>query len=197
MPARLVSIIGPPASGKTTLAEWLAQALPARLLREDYAGNPFLEAYYLGDESLALPAQLYFLFSRAGQLSRRRWPDSGWVVSDYGFCQDAVYAARNLTGSDAETYARLALQAGRAVHPPELVLHLDAGPELLLERISLRARRHEMGFTGEFLNELRRAYAEVAAALPCAVETIPVDRRDLRQPAVRDRLLERLREALG
>ena len=42
MAATLISIIGPPASGKTTLAESLCADLEAELVREDYAGNAFL-----------------------------------------------------------------------------------------------------------------------------------------------------------
>ncbi|RKY23662.1 MAG: deoxynucleoside kinase, partial [Planctomycetota bacterium] len=41
MAAKLISIIGPVAVGKTTLAECLAAQLPAEILYEDYAGNPF------------------------------------------------------------------------------------------------------------------------------------------------------------
>ena len=77
MAAALISIIGPPASGKTTMAHWLAEALPGRLILEDYAGNPFLPGSYQGREELALPAQLYFLFSRVSQLNREAWAGQG------------------------------------------------------------------------------------------------------------------------
>ena len=68
MSAALISIIGPPAVGKTTLAALLAAKLPAELIREDYAGNPFLADSYAGSEQARLPGQLYFLLSRVGQL---------------------------------------------------------------------------------------------------------------------------------
>ncbi len=196
MSAALVSIIGPPGSGKTTAAEWLCGALPARLLREDYAGNPFLAEAYLGRSELALPAQLYFLFSRVSQLSRQTWPREGLAVSDYGFCQDAIYAAGNLSGPDLATYRRLAEPAASMVKPPDLLVHLDAKAEVLLERIALRGRRHEAVFTAEFLNRLRRAYEGVCQNGRCPVVHVEVASTDLLAAGPRQVLLERIREAL-
>jgi len=195
MPATLISIIGPPAAGKTTLAEHLAAELPAELLREDYAGNPFLEPFYLGRADLALPAQLYFLFSRAGQLSRARWPGEGTVISDYGFCQDAIYAGRGLTGDERATYDRLAAAAARRVKAPDAVVHLDGPEGLLLERIARRGRRHEADFDAGFLAEMRRSYEAASAAMTCPVVRIDVARTDLSDAGVRAGLTSRLREA--
>ena len=116
MAAPLVSIIGPPAAGKTTTAEWLAKVMPGRLIREDYDGNPFLASFYLGSRELALASQLYFLFSRVGQLELADWPDAGAAVSDYGFCHDRIYAEQTLTEADLAIYRRLSAQAAGGAH---------------------------------------------------------------------------------
>ena len=92
MSAKLVSIIGPVASGKTLLAEKLSAELPAGLIREDYAGNPFLADSWAGQDDKLLAGQLYFLMSRVKQLALSAWPDDGTFVSDYGFCQDRIFA---------------------------------------------------------------------------------------------------------
>jgi deoxyadenosine/deoxycytidine kinase len=70
MAAKLISIIGPVAVGKTTLAEALARELPGDVLYEDYASNPFLAESFTTQAELMLPSQLYFLLSRVRQLSR-------------------------------------------------------------------------------------------------------------------------------
>lgn len=196
MSAALISIIGAPGAGKTTMAEWLAEALPSRMIREDYAGNPFLEESYLGRGDLALPAQLYFLFSRISQLSLAGWPASGVFVSDYGFCQDAVYAAHNLHREDLAVYHRLAEPADKLVKPVDVLVYLDGSAPVLLERIACRGRRHERVFTAEFLNAIRDAYREIARAGGCPVVAIDVGAVDLQQAGTRARLLRQIRELL-
>lgn len=197
MTAPLVSIIGPPASGKTTLAKLLAEELHARLILEDYQGNPFLSGSFLGQSELALPAQLYFLFSRLGQLARASWPGEGACVSDYGFCQDALYAARRLGGGDLAVYNRLSAQAQRLVTCPRLVIHLDGPEELLLERIARRGREYETAFTAEFLGWMRNRYRQVIGELSCPVLDVDVSQVDLRQDAQRQRLFGQVREILA
>lgn len=196
MSGPLVSIIGPPASGKTTTAEWLARALPARLIREDYAGNPFLAEAYLGRSDLALPAQLHFLFSRVWQLNRQSWPAEGTTVTDYGFCQDAVYAARNLSGEALAVYRGLLEPAETMVKRPDVLVHLDAPAGVLLERIARRGRRHERVFTAEFIDALRGAYEQAAAQSRCPVVRIDAGAVDLFGDDAREKLLRRIREAL-
>ena len=120
MPAKLVSLIGPPAAGKTTLAEALAAEAGARLVREDYAGNPFLASSYVGPDSARLPSQLYFLLSRVAQLSRSGWDAAGLIVSDYGFCQDDVFARLRLDDGDYRAYRQVLARCEPLVQPPEM-----------------------------------------------------------------------------
>jgi len=195
--AALISIIGPPAVGKTTLAESLAGRLPARLLREDYAGNPFLAASYMGQAELALPAQLHFLFSRITQLRVGDWPEDGTAVSDYGFCQDAIYAAGNLTGADLAVYHRLARPAAKVVKTPDVLIHLDGPERLLLERIARRGRPHEATFDERFLRRLRGQYEAAAASAKCPVLAVDVDKVNLMDVTACENLLARVREAMG
>ena len=181
---RLISIIGPPAVGKTTLGESLAAQLPAKLIREDYAGNPFLADAYAGLSEAALPAQLYYLMSRIQQLSRSQLPREGLVVSDYGFCQDRIYARRQLSGEDWALYDGLARRLEALVHPPELMLYLDASPETLLRRIALRGRDFEKVIDKTFLESMRRAYNEFVAHADCEVTRIDSEAVDLRDARV-------------
>jgi deoxyadenosine/deoxycytidine kinase len=191
----LVSIIGPPAAGKTTLAEHLAAELPAELIREDYAGNPFLLEAYSGVAGARLPSQLYFLMSRVGQLSLLGWPESGLRVSDYGFCQDRLFARATLSAEDWPVYERAADRLGRLVKPPHVLIHLDADEATLLARMAASARAHERFIAADFLSALRRSYTEAAQQADCPV--LRVDgAMDLRQPARRAPLIEQIHSAL-
>ncbi len=196
MGAVLISIIGPPASGKTTVAEWLAGTLPARIVREDYAGNPFLADFFLGRADFALPAQLCFLFSRLNQLNSAALADGETVVSDYGFCQDAVYAAGNLSKGDLSVYHRLAGPVGKMVKQPDVLIHLDGSEDMLLERIACRGRRYETTFTADFLARMRRSYQDISAGADCPVINIDAGEVDLLEKSSRAELLRKVREVL-
>lgn len=196
MSAGLISIIGPPAAGKTTLAERLVERLPAELIREDYAGNPFLADAYAGLKEARLPGQLVFLLSRVGQLRRADWPAKGLFVSDYGFCQDRLFARVHLSGDEMTVYDQVARRVEGMVQPPDALIYLDAGEETLLERIARRGRRFEATITREFLSAMRRAYNEAAAAADCPVIRLDGEREDFRNGRLLENLMARIRERL-
>ena len=192
MSAALVSVIGPPAVGKTTLAEHLAAELPARLLREDYEGNPFLAESYLGRTEARLPAQLYYLMSRTSQLSRLGWPAEGLAVSDYGFCQDRIFARMRLDAREWAVYEQVAACVEALVRAPDVLICLDASEATLLARIARRGRAFETAMTEDFLAAMRRAYRAEARAASCAVIEVDCDRVDVRDAAWRSGLAERI-----
>ncbi|HHH75511.1 MAG TPA: hypothetical protein ENL03_00635, partial [Phycisphaerae bacterium] len=180
--ARLVSIIGPPAAGKTTLAEGLAGELDADVLYEDYQGNPFIADSYLGLSAADLPCQLYFLLSRAKQLATAAWPTDGIVVADYGFCQDAIYAGTFLAGSDMQAYNHSASRIATLLKRPDLLISLDCPEQVLLDRIARRGRGYEKAMTREFISQMRQAYRnlDLAAEARCVMK-IDCEAMDFRQ----------------
>jgi len=196
MGARLISIIGPVAVGKTTLAEYLSRALPARIFREDYEGNPFLAESFCGEETLALPSQLHFLFMRVRQLAVGTWPSDGLVVTDYGFCQDRLYAKIKLRKDDMETYEQLRRQVEGLVAPPSVVIHLDAPVETLLRRIQARGRPFEAAYDADYLERLRQAHFDVALPPDCRKISINCETVDLLDAGCREHIVEQIREAL-
>ncbi|MFW6065247.1 MAG: deoxynucleoside kinase [Planctomycetota bacterium] len=191
MTAPLVSIIGPPAVGKTTLAELLAEALSARLVREDYRGNPFLTDASAGKPQARLPAQLYFLISRASQLSIML-PHKQTEVSDYGFCQDRIYARELLCQRDYRLYEKLAARVEKLVRPPDLLVHLDASEDELLRRIQSRGRAFERTMTRDFLARMRNDYNELTGAIDCEVVHIDTESSDPREPGTVRKLADRV-----
>jgi deoxyadenosine/deoxycytidine kinase len=193
----LISVIGPPAVGKTTLAERLAAELSAELLREDYAGNPFLADAYGGVAQARLPSQLYFLMSRVGQLSLLAWPAGGVRVTDYGFCQDRIFARATLSEDDWKVYERTAVHLGRLIKPPDVLIHLDADEATLLARMAARGRPHERFITAEFLSAMRRSYSQASEQVDCRVLRADAGRTDLRTAAACAPLVEQVRSALG
>ena len=196
MTAPLVSIIGPPAVGKTTLAELLADEWPARLIREDFQGNPFLAESYSGRETARLPAQLYYLMSRVSQLSQLTWPADGLVVTDYGFCQDRLFAQLRLSADEFALYRQVAGRLEPLVRPPTVLVRLDAAAETLLDRIARRGREFEKTMTAEFLTAMLDACRRVTGEADCAVIGVDCDEVDLLNASARSAVAERIRQCL-
>ena len=61
---RYIAIEGPIGVGKSSLAKILAQKYASRLVKEEVAGNPFLERFYENPRKFAFQTQLFFLLSR-------------------------------------------------------------------------------------------------------------------------------------
>ncbi len=197
MSAALVSVIGPPAVGKTTLADLLASELSATVLHEDWQGNPFLADSYAGDASMRLPGQMFFLLSRVTQLAATSWPEEGVVVSDYGFCQDRIFARQRLGREEFEAYEAVARRLARIVKPPDLLLHLDASVETLLARLARRGRDFERVMDEEFLQAMRAEYAHASLDALCPVIDFDCDAADFREASVLASLAARVRGELG
>lgn len=197
MSAILVSIIGPPAVGKTTLAGLLCEDMSATLIREDWEGNPFLAASYAGDASTRLPGQMHFLMSRVRQLAATTWPDDGLFVSDYGFCQDRIYARQRLGREEFEAYDAVARRLARVVQPPDVLIHLDAPEEMLLARLAARGRDFERVMDEEFVSAMRAEYVKAALEALCPVIEFDCEAEDFREADVRAGLVERIRKEVG
>ena len=196
MSATLISIIGPVGCGKTTLAANLARVLGGECIREAFASNPFLAGACRGQAEARLPAQLYFLLSRAGQLAASEWPAGGLFVSDYGFCQDRLFAKTKLSPDEFALYEPIHERLAANVHPPALLILLDAPEAELLRRIAARGRDFEQAITGEFLRDQRTAYRDLAAAATCPVMRVENHVTDLREPAALAALAEEVRRML-
>jgi deoxyadenosine/deoxycytidine kinase len=195
--ASLVTILGPPASGKTTLARQLAVLLGGELILEDYQSNPFLHEAYLGGNQADLPCQMYFLMSRARQLSRSTFPAEGRVVSDYDFCMDAVYARIRLRGRDWQTYQQVHARVEPLVRRADVLIRLDIGVQQLLGRIAVRGRDHERGITAGFLHALIESYDRMDLSA-CAGRVLRVDSEslDLRCRAACEPIARQVRQVL-
>ncbi|MFP4353882.1 MAG: deoxynucleoside kinase [Phycisphaerae bacterium] len=182
MSSRLVTIVGAPASGKTTLAGQLAHLLGAGRIAEDFLSNPFLDEAYLGRGAADLPCQIDFLISRARQLARSIFPAEGIWVADYDFCMDAVYARTRLTGQDWQTYQQVHARIAPLIRPADVLIHLQVPVDALVQRIGLRGRDHERAIGPEFLTSLTRAYDNMdLASLAGAVLTVDAQACDLRR----------------
>jgi deoxyadenosine/deoxycytidine kinase len=160
-PQRFIVVEGPIGVGKTTLAVKLAATLDAELVLERADDNPFLERFYRNPRAGALPAQLYFLFQRAQQLSALKQQDlfAPRRVADYLIDKDRLFAGVTLDAEELHLYEQICEQLALEAPQPDLVVYLQAPVDVLLARINRRGIRYEQSIERAYLERLNAAYA--------------------------------------
>jgi deoxyadenosine/deoxycytidine kinase len=173
---RHVAVEGVVGAGKTLLALRLARWLDAESLLERAADNPFLERFYGDREGYAFQTQLFFLFQRLAQVRQLAQPGmfAHCVVSDFTFAKDAIFARVNLSDEEYHHYAQMHARLAPQLPQPDLVIWLQAGPQVLLERIRKRGLAMEQRIDESYLRSLCAAYAAHFRA-PAASALLVVD----------------------
>ncbi|WP_347556774.1 deoxynucleoside kinase [Robbsia sp. KACC 23696] len=82
----------------------------------------------------------------------------GPVISDFLLEKDALYAELNLDADEFALYQRLAAQLPSAAPVPDLVIYLQASPEVLFARIQKRGSGVELQMSDAYLRALCDAY---------------------------------------
>lgn len=148
--------------GKTTLAQILAERLGGRLVAESAEENPFLRAFHQDRRKHAFQAQIFFLLSRFQQQQALFQQDlfSQSTVSDYLFARDRIFASLALAPEELALYERLYELLGPRVVKPDLVVYLQARPDVLLSRVRRRGRDFERSIDAGWLEALAKAFNE-------------------------------------
>ena len=154
-----VSVDGPIGVGKTTLVEMLARRFEGVKILED-VDNPFLGDFYQDRPGAAFQTELYFLLSRYKQqqeITQRELFDR-FLVSDYTFQKNRIFAYLNLSDDELMLFDKLYALLEPQVPVPDLVLYLVADVETCMERIRRRSRNVEKTISEEYIAELIDAY---------------------------------------
>ena len=159
---RYIVVEGPIGVGKTSLAKSLAAEFHARSVFEKVEENPFLTKFYEDRESYAFQAQIFFLLSRYQQQRELIQQDlfNQNAVSDYLFAKDRIFATLNLSSEEITLYKQLYQLLDPRVPKPDLVVYLQARPDVLYKRVKKRDKEFDREITPEYLTEVARAYNE-------------------------------------
>ena len=155
-----IAIEGAIGAGKTSLAKILAEKMEARLILEETEENPFLSDFYKDKERYAFQTQIFFLLSRYRQQMDLFATDlfQKKVISDYFFDKDRIFASVTLGPDEFYLYERLLSILEKDIPKPDLVIYLQANPEVLLKRIKNRGRAYEKDIDSEYIKTLNEAY---------------------------------------
>ncbi len=156
---RYIAVEGPIRVGKSTLSSILGERLNAQRVT-DPEQNSFLRAFYEGDAGAAFQAQFTFLVRRFEQLRELDLaaPSQKVVVSDFIFEKDKLFACLNLSDQELDTYNRYYNYFREQLPTPDLVIYLQATPEVLKKRLKKKNAPGEKAISEEYLEEVVKAY---------------------------------------
>ena len=158
-PPRHIVVEGPIRVGKSTLARELAEQLHARRIF-DAEDNPFLTDFYDEKPGAAFSSQMYFLYERHRRLLEARPEENSAapIVSDFLFEKDKIFAYLNLDNEELKLYDRYFEMLAPSVPQPDLVIYLQAKPEVLRKRVSKKADPAETQISPEYVEAVANAY---------------------------------------
>ncbi|MGH9690855.1 MAG: deoxynucleoside kinase [Candidatus Acidiferrales bacterium] len=193
---RYIAIEGPIRVGKSTLARALAEQMHARRIF-DCEDNPFLPNFYDERPGAAFTAQMYFLCARHRQLIEIETEDMvAPIVSDFLFEKDKIFAYINLDNEELKLYEKYFDMLVPSVRAPDLVIYLQATPEVLRKRVSKKGDPAEAKISSEYLETVASAYEHFffrySASNLLVVDTSEID--FVERNADLQELLRRLRQ---
>jgi deoxyadenosine/deoxycytidine kinase len=156
---RYIAVEGPIRVGKSTLAGILADRLNAQRVT-DPEQNSFLSSFYEGNPGAAFQAQFTFLIRRFEQLQALDLGSQSQrvIISDFIFEKDKIFACLNLTDQELDTYNRYYNYFREQLPTPDLVIYLQATPEVLKKRLRKKNAAAEKAISEEYLEEVIKAY---------------------------------------
>jgi deoxyadenosine/deoxycytidine kinase len=157
---RYIVIEGPIGVGKTSLAMLLAKEFNARCILEKPEENPFLPHFYQDRKKYAFQTQIFFLLNRFQQQKEISQLDlfNQITLCDYLFAKDRIFASLNLDNHELALYEQIFQLLNGQIPSPDLVIFLQARPEVLLHRIKSRNVTYEKEIDLEYLKMLTEGY---------------------------------------
>ena len=155
-----IAVEGVIGAGKTSLAKRIKERLNSKLLLEQFEVNPFLEKFYIDRNQYAFQTQMFFLVNRYKQQEELIQEElfTEYIVSDYLFEKDRIFAYLNLSGEELKLYEGLYPLLARNLRKPDLVVFLQSSVDKLMYNIKKRHRKIERALSRSYIEELSEAY---------------------------------------
>jgi len=157
---KYIAIEGVIGAGKTTLAQKLAKKLESKIILEEFETNPFLEKFYDDRNRYAFQTQMFFLINRFKQQQKLNQEDlfANFIVSDYIFEKDQIFAYLNLSPEELKLYEGIFPLLQRDLRKPDLIVFLQSSVDRLITNIRKRSRKIEKNLSRSYIRELSEAY---------------------------------------
>ena len=193
-----IAVEGPIRVGKSTLARLLAERTGARRIVEP-ENNPFLDKFYKTVPGMAFATQMWFLKERYEQMREaeavgERAGKKQAVVADYIFEKDKLFAHVNLNDAELALYNRYYDHFRKDLAGPDLVVYLQATPEVLKTRLKRKGIPGERAVSEKYLEKMVEAYEHFffhySASDLLVVDTTAID--FVNEPKDLEKMFERI-----
>lgn len=171
-----IAVEGNIGSGKTTLANELADYYSADIVLEQFTDNPFLPQFYKEKARYALPVELSFLTDRYQQLNdyfSSHKKDDSLLIADYAIAKTELFARTNLNETEFQLFERILAVVKTNLPKPDLLIYLHAPVAKLQKQIRNRGRSFEQNISDEYLDAISKAYQHYLAK--AGLKTLWVD----------------------
>ncbi len=157
---RYIAIEGVIGAGKTSLANLLSNRLNGSLVLEKFEENPFLSKFYENQERYAFQTQIFFLLSRYKQQQQLYQTDlfHRFLVSDYIFDKDKIFAYLTLADDELKLYESLIQSIEHNIPTPDIVVYIQSSVDRLMANIKKRGRDIEKSISEHYIKDLNEAY---------------------------------------
>lgn len=166
---KFLAIEGNIGSGKTSLAEKIAQDFNAKTILERFADNPFLPKFYEDQLRYAFPLEMSFLADRYSQLNQGLGQYdlfNDLIIADYYIYKSLIFAQVTLDTDEALLYRSIFDVMNKETTKPDLYVYLYQNTENLLKNIKKRGRTYEENIQATYLEKINQSYSEFIKTLP-------------------------------
>ncbi len=163
MSVPFITVEGPIGVGKTSLSKAIAETFGFHLLKEIVDENPFLGKFYENIDEWSFQTEMFFLCNRYKQLSDVKShiiQNEKPVVADYHIFKNLIFAKRTLAPSEYEKYEAIYNILTSDMPRPNMVIHLHASLDTLMNRIKMRGRDFEKLISRDYIDQLSKDYHE-------------------------------------
>lgn len=138
----------------------LGEKLGANVILEKFEENPFLSQFYEDPKHYAFQTQIFFLLSRYRQQQQLFQADlfHRFVITDYIFEKDKIFAYLNLQDEELKLYETLVGSIEQKIPAPDLVVYIQSSVDRLMANIRKRGREIERNMSEEYIRDLNEAY---------------------------------------
>ncbi|MBZ9786509.1 2-amino-4-hydroxy-6-hydroxymethyldihydropteridine diphosphokinase [Psychroflexus sp. CAK57W] len=156
-----LTIEGNIGSGKTSLAEMIAEDFNGKLILERFKDNPFLPKFYEDQARFAFPLEMSFLADRHQQLMddiSQLDLFSDFAISDYNPNKSLIFSKVTLQEDEYALYKKIFNIMYSEVPKPDVYVYLYQNIESLLSNIKKRGREYEQNISPEYLKNIHNGY---------------------------------------
>lgn len=176
----IIALLGTTASGKSTFATRLGEALGAQVFDETGEGNPFIKDAH-NPEGRIFQNQIWFLLQ-----SVQRWKDAEKIADEGKNVILDTFPPKNIIHSklllDPESftlYEQLACTMTMSLRQPSVVVYLYDSADFILERLKKRNKAYDSDVLKKYINDMMSLHDFWIERAPMPV--VRLKSRDLEQ----------------